>query len=169
MKKIIFVLLAVFLTSSIALADWQETFKDDNLAGGLNVAVKNALAKGISPAAIIEMAMTIDDMSGAVLATAMCNSGVSVQALQGSLNILGINQQTAMKSCGGGQGNISAGGAFAGAEYSSAAKGTSQGGNSLRAAGLPPGNGGPGAGASAVPPVIVGPGPGPAASGDNFN
>ncbi len=121
MKKFILALFIVFLTTSTALAGWQKDFASNYTANGLNTAVTNALARGISPAAITEVAMAIDGMNGAILATAMCDGGVSVQALQDFLSVLGISQQTAIKSCGG-QGNISATGAFPGAAYSSAGK-----------------------------------------------
>lgn len=121
MKKLIFALLAVLLTSSIALADWKDPFLSDYTNKGLNTAVTNALALGISPKAIIETAMAIEGVDGAVLATAMCDCGVPVLALQDSLSELGISQQVAINSCGG-QGNISATGAFPGAAYSSAGK-----------------------------------------------
>ncbi len=154
MKKIMMVLLALVLTSSIALADWQETFVTDYNESGLNAAVTNALAQGYTPEQIIAVAMAIEGVNGTVLASAMCDGGVPVQAMQNSLDLLGINQQTVMKSCGGGQGNISASGAFAGSGYSSAAKGTSQGAGNLGSTGLPP--------------VVAPPTP-PPASGSNFN
>ena len=121
MKKTVLVLLAILLTSSIALADWKDSFLTDYTTSGLNAAVTNALAHGIAPEAIIVTAMAIEGMNGVVLATAMCDGAVSIQALQDSLNVLGISQQVAITSCGG-QGNISATGAFPGATYSSANK-----------------------------------------------
>jgi hypothetical protein len=123
MKKFIMVLFIVFLTASTALAGWQEDFESDYTANGLDVAVTNALAKGIAPEAIIETAMAMG-VDGKALASAMCDGGVPVQALENSLSALGIPIQAVVKACGGGQGNISATGAFPGAAYSTAAKET---------------------------------------------
>ena len=147
MKKIIFALFAVLFTTSIALADWQEDFVSDYAEYGLGIAVTNALAAGNTPKAINEtaMAMAIEDVDGKALASAMCDSGVPIQALEDSLSVLGIPIQAVVKACGGGQGSISATGAFPGATYSTAAKATT-------ANGPPPG----------VPPTIL------PASGHNF-
>lgn len=124
MKKIILALFIVILTTSTALADWQEDFVSDYTADGLGIAVTNALAKGIAPKAIIETAMAIEGVDGKALASAMCDGGVPVQALEDSLSILGIPVQAVAIACGGGQGNISATDAFPGAAYSTAAKET---------------------------------------------
>lgn len=152
MKNIVFILLAVLLTSSIASAGWKDAFLTDYTTNELNAAVTNALAKGISPMAISEIGMTIDNMDGAVLVAAMCDGGVPVQALQDSLNVLGITQQAAINSCGGGQGSIAATSTFQGAAYSSGARGTTYGGN-----------GGVGTGGVVAPPRT------PSASGNNFD
>ncbi len=119
MKKIILALLAFLLTTSMALADWKESFLNDYMENGLNVALINALALGISPAAITDTAIAIDEIQAEMLVAAMCDAGVPWQDLQDSLPKLGIGREAAMIAC-----DISAEDRFSGAGYSSARKKT---------------------------------------------
>ena len=121
MKKIFFSLLAILITFSTASANWKETFLKDYSENGLNPAVMNALSQGIAPETIIETAMTIEGVNGAMVATAICDGGVPVNDLLNSLDLLGINRQTAIQSCGA-YGNVSASTAFPGSNYSSPGK-----------------------------------------------
>jgi len=127
--KISLPLFAVVLTTSIALADWQESFLDDYSEKGLNTAVTNTLAAGISPGAIIETAMAIDGMNGEVLAAAVCDGGVPVQDLQDSLHVLEISQRTAITLCAAVQETFLPAGSFPGAGYSSVSRKTNYDGS----------------------------------------
>jgi lipid II:glycine glycyltransferase (peptidoglycan interpeptide bridge formation enzyme) len=119
MKIIILTLLAFLFTTSMALADWKESFLNDYTENGLNVALINALALGISPAKITDTAIAIDEIQAEMLVAAMCDAGVPWQDLQDSLPKLGIGRETAMIAC-----NISAEDRFSAAGYSSARKKT---------------------------------------------
>ena len=145
MKKIIVALFAVLLMTSIALAAWQDTFVSD-YAKNEAAAVANALALGASPGEIIDIA-TAAGVEAEMLATAMCEAGLSPQDLQGFLAKLGgMSLNALMTACS--QDNISSENQFAGAseESSSVSKGIDYDG---------------GAGAVPTPPLP--------ASGNNFN
>ena len=96
MKKIILALFAVLLTTSIALAAWQDTFSTD-FAKDSVASVKNILAQGGSPAEIVASADGIDP---AKLVTAMCDAGLTPQDLQGVLTQLGKSANEVMSLCG---------------------------------------------------------------------
>ena len=102
MKTIIFTLFAVLLTTSIALAAWQDTFLKDFAENG-TAAVANALAQEASPGEIIDFASGIQ---AEMLVTAMCDAGLSPQDLQEFLPKLGMSINALMSFCGG-PGNIS--------------------------------------------------------------
>ena len=105
MKTIIFTLFAVLLTTSIALAAWQDTFSSD-FAKDSVATVKNILALGGSPGEIIDVASAAD-IDGKILVTAMCKAGLSPQDLQGFLAELGnMSLNVLMANCVG-HGNIS--------------------------------------------------------------
>ncbi|MEA2115026.1 MAG: hypothetical protein U9P36_06555 [Thermodesulfobacteriota bacterium] len=104
MKKIIFTLFAVLLTTSIAIAAWQDTFLKDFAENG-TAAVAKALAEEASPDEIIAFASAAG-VQAETLVTAMCDAGLSPQDLQGFLPKLGMSTNALMSFCGG-QGNIS--------------------------------------------------------------
>ena len=87
MKKIILALFAVLLTTSIALAAWQDTFLTDFAKNGA-ATVATPLALGVSPSEIIDVA-TAAGVDPTMLVTAMCEAGSSPQDLQKFLAKLG--------------------------------------------------------------------------------
>ncbi len=104
MKKIIFALFAVLLTTSMALAAWQDTFLSDFAENG-PAAVANALAQGASPGEMIDIASAAG-VQAKMLATAMCDAGLSPQDLQEFQSGLGMTPNQIITACGG-QGTIS--------------------------------------------------------------
>lgn len=103
MKKFIFALFAVLLTTSIALAAWQDTFSKDFAENGTDT-VKNALQEA-SSGEIIDVALAAG-IQEKMLVTAMCDAGLSPQDLQEFLPKLGMSINALMSFCGG-PGNIS--------------------------------------------------------------
>ncbi len=128
MKKIIFALFAVLLTTSIALAAWQDTFLEDFAENGAG-AVANALAEGASPQEMIDIASAAG-VQAETLVTAMCDAGLSPQDLQKFLPKLGMSTNALMSSCGV-PGNISPVNKYPGAttDSSSVSKGTNYAGD----------------------------------------
>lgn len=121
MKKIILTLFVVLLTASIALASWQDTFSSDYTKNSTG-AVANALALGASPGEIIDVALAIEGVQAELLATAMCDAGLSPQDLQGFLPKLGgMNLNALMTACGS-QDNISSENQFAGTSADSSSE-----------------------------------------------
>lgn len=111
MKTIIIAMFTVLLSTSIALAAWQDTFLKDFAENG-TAAVTNALALGASPAEIIDVAKAAG-IQAETLVTAMCDSGLSPQDLQGFQTGLAMTINDIMTACG--QGNISYENQFPGA------------------------------------------------------
>jgi len=99
MKKVFFALFAVILTTSLALAAWQDVFSTNYAEKGLGTAVHEALAAGASPGEIIDLASSIDGIHSAPLVTAMCKGGLTPGDLQDFLKKLGMNPASLKKAC----------------------------------------------------------------------
>ena len=117
MKRFIFALFTVLLTTSIALAAWQDTFSNDFEENGAT-AVANALALEASLVEITDVSITAG-IQAEMLVASMCDAGVPFQALQDLLPKLGIGHEAAMIAC-----DISVADRFSGAGYSSTNKKT---------------------------------------------
>ncbi len=126
LKIFIIGLYAFIVASAPALAGWEDTFLLDYAEKGLNAAVINALAEGVAPSDIIVTGMAIEDMDGKVLTAAICDAGIAVPAMQKSLPVLKITQETAIAICE----EISLTNRFPGSQYSSASKRTNYDGSS---------------------------------------
>ena len=113
MKTIIFALFGVLLTTSIALAAWQDTFST-NFAKNGAATVASALALGASPGEIIDVASAAG-IEPKTLVTAMCEAGLSPQDLQGFLAQLGNMSANVLMTACVGPGNISLENRFPGA------------------------------------------------------
>ncbi len=93
MKKLLLACVMVFLSISIACAEWAVDFRDTYIAKGIDKAVENALKDGNNPDAIVEIGLQIEGLNPQNLIKALYCAGASGQDVRAAAEKWSISEQ----------------------------------------------------------------------------
>jgi hypothetical protein len=92
MKKIIIAVLIVGFTSSLAWAEWLVEFNDNYSNRGIDIAVEEAMKAGITPDAIVENGLALNELNPQNLVKALYCAGAKGQDVVDAAEKYGISE-----------------------------------------------------------------------------
>ena len=93
MKRLLFAIVMVLFSVSIASAEWMVDFRDTYAAEGIDKAVENAMKDGKNPETIVELGVTIDGLNPQNLIRALYCAGANGQDIRAAAEKYKITEQ----------------------------------------------------------------------------